>query len=119
MVGDLCTKKLDCVSYQFLCYRWHVRTKDNIARVRRDEAKAAEEEKEKERRIKLAEQEARMSLLRNMAADRMTDEQKEELKKLSEIPSTSQTQQNLEHVNFFSELEAGDTTTPAQNKGTY
>ena len=60
-----------------------------------------------------------MSLLRNMAADRMTDEQKEELKKLSEIPSTSQTQQNLEHVNFFSELEAGDTTTPAQNKGMF
>ena len=59
-----------------------------------------------------------MTLLRGMATNRMTEDQKAELSRLSEKASSSSSSQpeRLEHVNFFSELEAGDVSMPNQNK---
>ena len=100
--------------------RWHVRTKDNIARVRRDEAKAAEEARQLEKRIKLADQEARTSYLRKKAKERKpnlddlglndlhsraTNEEttvSDALNKSSSIVAASG------HVNFFQHLEDGE-----------
>ncbi|GFV61875.1 cir_N domain-containing protein [Trichonephila clavipes] len=71
--------------------RWHVRTKQNIERVRRDEANAAEEEKNLRRRIQLAEQEARTALLRKKAKGELTKEEEFGTK---------------EHLNFFKDIES-------------
>ncbi|XP_076282050.1 leukocyte receptor cluster member 1 [Lasioglossum baleicum] len=80
--------------------RWHVRTKENIARVRKDEAKAAEEERIKQERAQKAETEARIDFLREKARSKYDG--REDTSKAEEA-STSK----LEHVNFFADLEQG------------
>lgn len=92
---------------------WHVRRKDNIERVRRDEAKAAEEEKERQRRIALAEQEARTELLRSKNRKRAIDDTKDEAieEGVTEEDKTKGTVDIYSgtggHINFFKDAEDG------------
>nr|XP_057940232.1 leukocyte receptor cluster member 1 [Doryrhamphus excisus] len=74
---------------------WHVRNKDNVARVRRDEAQAAEEEREAKRRVDRAEQEARTEFLRRKARAAIQSEGGSRDDKVEE-PSGP-----LEHLNLF------------------
>lgn len=107
--------------------RWHVRTKENIARVRKDEAKAAEEAKDLERRIKLADQEARTSYLRRKAKERRLETEETILKLEKDTDDCQDVTPNIYnltsqstltsvtassgHVNFFQELEDGEVAT--------
>nr|CAD7256009.1 unnamed protein product [Timema shepardi] len=91
--------------------RWHVRTKENIARVRKDEAQAAEEENERQRRTFLAEQEARTKTLREKSRKRYQNESLEEVETIStEIPII-----NNKHVNLFEDIEDGTIVTNKTN----
>ncbi|XP_065223392.1 leukocyte receptor cluster member 1 homolog [Planococcus citri] len=77
--------------------RWHVRNRDNIARVRRDELAAQNEEKEKERRKRIAEQEAKLEILRT--------ESKRNVESQSPTIPREEKSKRREHINFFEKIE--------------
>eukprot|EP00117_Sycon_ciliatum_P044106 scpid88655/ scgid31862/ Leukocyte receptor cluster member 1 homolog len=94
--------------------RFHVRNKDNIARVRRDEAQALEEEEERQRRVDLAEQEARMQVLRQRATKSQAQSTRAE--QTGAAVERAESADQLEHVNFFAAAEAGVKSASVKNK---
>ncbi|OBZ82488.1 Leukocyte receptor cluster member 1 [Choanephora cucurbitarum] len=73
---------------------WHVYNKDNVERVRQDEAKAEEEAKKKQEKVILAESEARLDLLRKRANAHLPAEQQQTV---------------IQHVNLFQDLQENST----------
>ncbi|XP_057329521.1 leukocyte receptor cluster member 1 homolog [Microplitis mediator] len=86
--------------------KWHVRTKENIARVRRDEAQAAEEEKARQARAQKAETEARINILRKQARSKY-DGRPDEEDKVDDKEDKEDEPEVKEHINFFKDLEEG------------
>ncbi|XP_069056822.1 leukocyte receptor cluster member 1 [Pleurodeles waltl] len=81
---------------------WHVRNKDNVARVRRDEAHAEEEERERKRRVDLAEQEARTNYLRKKARHQLPEHTS-----TSNVVALVEPEKCPTHINFFEDLAEG------------
>ncbi|KAI6202931.1 Cir-N domain-containing protein [Aphelenchoides besseyi] len=92
---------------------WHVRTKENMARVRRDEAKAAEEAKSREERVKIAEQEDRVNRLKRNAGSTTDDPLAMSAEEYEKHAETSA------HVNFFAEIEAQERKNLTQGNSEY
>ncbi|CAG9536200.1 unnamed protein product [Cercopithifilaria johnstoni] len=83
--------------------KWHVRTKENVARVRSDQKRAREEEKRVAERAQLAEQEYKVNLLRKNA------ERMETIFRCGESGSYGSNAQFINssgHINLFANLEA-------------
>ncbi|KAK3805927.1 MAG: hypothetical protein J3Q66DRAFT_407479 [Benniella sp.] len=103
---------------------WHVYSQQNRERVRKDEAKAAEEEKKEQDRSIAAEREYRLAALRQRAQKRLTDSQYGETSEADPISSehgpptaedTESTAVVRQHVNFWSDLEQQDTKSKQGN----
>ncbi|KOB72202.1 Leukocyte receptor cluster member 1 [Operophtera brumata] len=76
--------------------KWHVRTKENIARVRKDEAEAAEKEKQENLRIENADREARLSVLKNKSKQKLLE---------AGIPEPTVAEPASEHINLFADYD--------------
>lgn len=84
-------------------HRWHVRTKENIARVRKDEAEAAEQERHEQLRIENADREARLNILKQKSKQKLLD--------AGIVEPIQQDETTNEHINFFEDLEHAVKTT--------
>ncbi|XP_014368882.2 leukocyte receptor cluster member 1 homolog [Papilio machaon] len=84
--------------------RWHVRTKENIARVRKDEAEAAEKERQERLRIDIADREARLHVLKQKSKQKLQDL---DIKLCEKDPTVAKP----DHINLFEDLEHSVTST--------
>ncbi|XP_047026827.1 leukocyte receptor cluster member 1 homolog [Helicoverpa zea] len=84
--------------------RWHVRTKENIARVRKDEAEAAEKEKQEKLRVERADREARLQVLKQKSRQKLQEFG------IDDEPK-SKKEETTEHINLFTNLEDAIKTT--------
>ncbi|KAK6106478.1 hypothetical protein QQG55_24375 [Brugia pahangi] len=82
--------------------KWHVRTKENVARVRRDQKKAKEEKEGVIERAQLAEQEYKVNLLRQNA-ERMEVMYRDG--KSGADHNNAQFINSFSHINLFADLE--------------
>ncbi|XP_062993516.1 leukocyte receptor cluster member 1 [Elgaria multicarinata webbii] len=90
---------------------WHVRNKDNVARVRRDEAEAEAQRRKREARVLLAEQEARTEFLRKktrLSGPGGGDSSSDLVPLASEDP--------LRHLNLFQESQESGNKEYAEEK---
>ena len=88
--------------------KWHVRTKENMARVRRDEANAAAEDQRRLGRVKLAEQEDRINRLKRNASATDVAPANVGVDEFARGGGASYEQlasSSGGHVNFFADLE--------------
>lgn len=83
---------------------YHPYRRDNIERVRRDEAEDARKEAEKESRMVLADAEARLDILRERAGLRENGKAEEGSAGTSLATLEARTQPS-KHINLFEELE--------------
>ncbi|CAL8465239.1 g4774 [Coccomyxa elongata] len=89
---------------------WNVYGRENRLKVARDEAKHAEEQREKLEKQRLAESEARRAVLLQQAAQKRLSTDPGPSAETAQLPEPEQQQAPalLQHINFFEEHEARD-----------
>lgn len=83
-----------------------MRTKENIARVRKDEAEAAEKDRQEQLRIENADREARLNVLKQKSKQRLLESGILETDTVEKGPDTTS-----EHINLFADFDHAVKTT--------